>query len=144
MKVVYTSGTFDLFHIGHLNIIRRSRALGDYLIVGVSTDELVASYKMRSPIVPYDDRAEIIRSLRFVHAVEKQERLFDYELMLSMGVNVMTIGSDWKERRHENLDHIIANTNIEVVFLPYTYRVSSTQIKEQIKEGWQEDKPRDE
>jgi glycerol-3-phosphate cytidylyltransferase len=140
MRVVYTSGTFDLFHIGHLNIIRRSRALGDYLIVGVSTDELVASYKVRPPIVPYDDRAEIIRSLRFVHAVEKQERLFDYELMLSMGVNVMTIGSDWKDKRHPNLDHILDHTDIEVVFLPYTHRVSSTLIKEQIKNGWQVDR----
>ena len=60
MKIVYSSGTFDLFHIGHLNVLRKSKALGDYLVVGVSTDELVASYKVKAPIICYDDRAEII------------------------------------------------------------------------------------
>lgn len=139
MNIVYTSGTFDLFHIGHLNILRKSKALGDFLIVGVSTDELVASYKKSEPVINYEDRAEIIRHIDVVNQVVKQETLFDYRLMLKLGVSKMTIGSDWREKRNDNLQHIVENTNIEVVFLPYTRDVSSTHIKESIQSDWQED-----
>jgi glycerol-3-phosphate cytidylyltransferase len=139
VNIVYTSGTFDLFHIGHLNILRKSKALGDFLIVGVSTDELVASYKKSEPVINYEDRAEIIRHIDVVNQVVKQETLFDYRLMLNLGVSEMTIGSDWREKRNDNLQHIVENTNIEVVFLPYTRDVSSTHIKESIQSDWQED-----
>lgn len=139
MNIVYTSGTFDLFHIGHLNILRKSKALGDFLVVGVSTDELVASYKKAKPVIKYEDRAEIIRHISFVNQVIKQEALFDYHSMLNLGVNKMTIGSDWKEKCNSNLDHIRSKTDIQVIFLPYTSDVSSTHIKESIKEGWQVD-----
>lgn len=139
MDIVYTSGTFDLFHIGHLNILRKSKALGQYLIVGVSTDELVASYKQSKPIITYDDRAEIIRHIGLVNQVVKQEALFDYRLMQKLGVNKMTIGSDWQEKKNENLEHIISATEIEVVFLPYTKDVSTTHIKQSIQKGWQVD-----
>jgi glycerol-3-phosphate cytidylyltransferase len=139
VNIVYTSGTFDLFHIGHLNILRKSKALGDFLIVGVSTDELVASYKKSEPVINYEDRAEIIRHIDVVNQVVKQETLFDYRLMLKLGVSKMTIGSDWREKRNDNLQHIVENTNIEVVFLPYTRDVSSTHIKESIQSDWQED-----
>jgi len=140
-KIIYTSGTFDLFHIGHLNILKKSKSLGDKLIVGVSTDELVASYKQSSPIVPYTDRMEIIKNLSCVDLVVRQEALFDYKLMNNLEIDVMTIGSDWKDKKNDNLDHIMNKTDIEVVFFPYTQHVSSTQIKDQIKGGtWQEDK----
>ncbi len=140
MRVVYTSGTFDLFHIGHLNIIRKSKALGDYLVVGVSTDELVASYKQAPPLIPYEDRAEIIRSLSFVNQVVRQEELFDIRMMKRLGVNVMTIGSDWKQKENPNLTKLVEFDDIDVCFLPYTAEVSSTHIKEAIRNGWQEDK----
>jgi len=139
MNIVYTSGTFDLFHIGHLNILRKSKSLADYLIVGVSTDELVSSYKKAPPVISFDDRAEIIRYIRFVDQVVTQDHLFDYKLMQKLGVNKMTIGSDWKEKKNDNLTHIIENTDIEVVFLPYTKDVSSSHIKDSIKDGWQTD-----
>lgn len=139
-KIVYTSGTFDLFHIGHLNILKKSKALGSKLIVGVSTDELVGSYKLAKPIVPYSDRLEIIKSLSCVDLVVRQDTLFDYKLMQSLEIEIMTIGSDWKDKKNENLEHIINNTQIEVVFFPYTQHVSSTSIKDKIKgSGWQED-----
>lgn len=141
MKRVYTSGTFDLFHIGHLNILRRSKNLGDFLVVGVSTDELVSSYKSAAPIVPYRDRVDIIENLKCVDQVVKQETLFDIDLMKKLEVDIMTIGSDWQDKHNENLQKIIDDPKIEVVFFPYTQHVSTTKIKERIKDtGWQEDK----
>lgn len=141
MKRVYTSGTFDLFHIGHLNILKRSKSLGDFLVVGVSTDELVSSYKSAPPIVPYDDRVAIIENLKSVDQVVKQETLFDIDLMKKLEIDVMTIGSDWQDKYNENLQKIIDDPTIEVVFFPYTQHVSTTKIKERIKDtGWQEDK----
>ena len=141
MRIVYTSGTFDLFHIGHLNVLRRSKALGDYLIVGVSTDELVETYKVKSPIIPYENRAEIVRHLDIVDQVVTQETLFDRDLMKRLGATIMTIGSDWKEKENDGLTMIMDDPDIHVVFLPYTTSVSTTEIKEAIKEGgWQRDR----
>lgn len=140
VKKVYTSGTFDLFHIGHLNIIRKSRALGDYLIVGVSTDELVASYKQAKPIVPFEDRAEIIRALAGVDLVVRQEELFSQKLMSELDVDVMTIGDDWKDKHHPGLEWARNHPKIELVFFPYTTSVSTTKIKHDIRTGWQEDR----
>lgn len=140
MKKVYTSGTYDLFHIGHLNVIKASKALGDYLVVGVSTDELVQSYKKKKPIIPLEDRIEIIRHLDCVDEVVIQEELFSVDLMSRLGINLMTIGDDWKGKNHPGLQWAIDNPLIEMVFLPYTKTVSTTKLKQQIKNGWQEDK----
>ncbi|MGR3636668.1 MAG: adenylyltransferase/cytidyltransferase family protein [Shimia sp.] len=136
---VYTSGTYDLFHIGHLNVIRRSRELGDYLVVGVSTDELVASYKMRKPIIPFEDRAEIIQALTGVDLVVRQEELFSPKLMSELDIDVMTIGDDWKGKYHPGLEWAQNHPKIEMAFLPYTQSVSTTELKKQIINGWQED-----
>lgn len=139
MKKVYTSGTFDMFHIGHLNILRRSRALGDFLVVGVSTDELVASYKLSKPIIPYADRAAIISALREVDQVVMQEDLFSEKLMTELDIDIMTIGDDWKDKHHSGMEWVKNHPKIEMVYLPYTQSVSTTRIKEMVIEGWQVD-----
>lgn len=140
MRIVYTSGTFDLFHIGHLNVIRKSKALGDYLIVGVSTDDLVVSYKRSAPVISFEDRAEIVRNLSFVNQVVMQESLFDINMMRKHGVNVMSIGSDWENKKNDGLLEVMNDESIEVIFLPYTESVSSSHIKDSICDNWQEDK----
>ena len=71
-KIGYTTGTFDLFHIGHLNILKKSKEMCDFLIVGVSTDEVVQSYKHKVPVIPFKDRVEIIKSIRYVDQVVPQ------------------------------------------------------------------------
>jgi glycerol-3-phosphate cytidylyltransferase len=139
MKIVYTSGTFDLIHIGHLNVIKRSKALGDYLIVAVSTDELVESYKKHRPIIGLEERAELVRHLRCVDQVVIQDELFSRKLMLKHGVNIMTIGSDWMYRFHEGLECAKNDPQIEVAFLPYTNEVSTTVIRKAVVDVWQED-----
>lgn len=140
MKTVYTSGTFDLFHIGHLNILRRSKALGDRLVVGVSTDELVASYKKSKPIIPFEDRIAIIESLKDVDQAIRQDELFSQKLMTELDVDIMTIGDDWKDKHHPGMEWVKAHPKIKMVFLPYTQTVSSTRIKTMIKEDWQADR----
>ena len=132
--IVYTAGTWDLFHIGHLNIIRSSKELGGRLIVGVSTDELVASYKKYTPIVPYEDRAEIIKGCRYVDEVVKQEKLLDIQQIKDLQADILTIADSWKNEYLEGLEW--AKKNIRVVFLPYTSKVSSTYLKHKIKREW--------
>lgn len=128
--IVYTAGTWDLFHIGHLNLIRKSKNLGDYLIVGVSTDELVKSYKNYYPFIPYKERFEIIKSLRYVDKVVKQTKLVDIDHMKKFKVDIVTIGSDWQDKYLEGLDWM--EKNKKVVYLPYSSWISSTKLRNSI------------
>lgn len=137
--VVYTSGTFDLFHIGHLNILKNSKALGDKLVVGVSSDELVASYKKRKPIIPLKDRIEIIKHLDFVDEVIRQDILTNPEDLKAHNVDIVTIGDDWKNKLLPGLEWAKQN-GLKVVYLPYTKSTSTSEIKKAIIDGWQEDK----
>lgn len=139
-EIVYTAGTWDLFHVGHLNIFKRSKALGTKLIVGISTDELVASYKKAPPIISYKDRVEILKSCKYVDEVVKQEKLLDIEQMKKLNIDVITIGDDWEEKYLEGLEWAKKQPHIKIFYLPYTKKVSSTSIKQKIKVGWQEDK----
>lgn len=138
--IVYTAGTWDLFHVGHLNIFKRSKALGTKLIIGVSTDELVTSYKKAPPIISYEDRVEVIKNCKYVDEVVKQEKLLDIEQMKKLNINIITIGDDWKEKYLKGLEWAKKQQNIKVIFLPYTKNISSTYIKNKIKNGWQENK----
>ena len=136
--IVYTSGTFDLFHVGHLNILKKSKKLGDKLIVGVSTDKLVKSYKKRGPIISFEDRKEIIKHISVVDEAIDQHILTNPEDLKKYNIDIVTIGDDWKDKTLPGLEWA-KNNGIEVVYLPYTENVSSTEIKKNIKNGWQED-----
>jgi len=136
--IVYTAGTFDLFHIGHLNILKKSKKLGSKLIVGVSTDDLVESYKKKAPIIPFEDRKEIINNIKIVDEIIDQHVLINPEDLKNNNIDIITIGDDWKDKTLPGLEWAKEN-NIQVVYLPYTESVSSTEIKRNIKNGWQED-----
>lgn len=137
--IVYTSGTFDLFHVGHLNILEKSKRLGDILIVGVSTDELVESYKKRRPIITLKDRMRIIQNCKCVDKVIVQRKLTDINDLMKYNVDIITIGDDWKKKYLEGLEWAKQHGK-EVVYFPYTDSVSTTEIKKAIIEGWQENK----
>lgn len=130
-KIVFTAGTWDLFHIGHLNIIKKSKEFGDHLVVGVSTDELVMSYKKYKPFIPYNERLEIIQSIKYVDETVKQTKLIDINQLKKFNVDIVTIGDDWKNKYLEGLDWM-KKQGKEVVYLPYTDGVSSTTIKQWI------------
>lgn len=132
MKRVFTSGSFDLFHIGHLNILEKSAALGDELIVGVSTDELIEHYKGMKPIIPYEQRARIVASIKCVTKVVKQTRLTEIAQLQRENIDIVTIGDDWKGKYLEGLEWMKRQPGKEVVYFPYTPGVSTTQIKSTI------------
>lgn len=126
---VITFGTYDIFHVGHLRLLSRARALGDHLTVGVSTDELNESKKGRRPIYPFAEREQILASLRVVDAVfaeESLERKRDY--LIEHRADVLVMGDDWAGRFDEFSDVC------EVVYLPRTPAVSTTAVIERIRE----------
>lgn len=127
MKTVLTYGTFDLFHIGHLNLLKRARDLGDKLIVAVSTDEFNAT-KGKTTLMPFEHRVELVRSVRFVDEVIAES---DWEQKISdvqnHKVDVFVMGSDWQGK----FDFL--KPYCEVVYLPRTDNVSSTELKKAIQ-----------
>lgn len=128
MKKVITFGTFDVFHIGHINIIERAASMGDYLIVGVSSDALNHSKKGRSPIYSEDDRLKIISSLKFVNEVFLEESLeLKIDYIRKYDADLLVMGDDWKGR----FDWV--NSECEVVYLPRTPSISTTEIIEVVK-----------
>lgn len=127
--IVYTSGTWDLFHIGHLNILEKSAALGDKLIVGVSSDELIYEYKGIKPVIPFEQRMRIVESIGVVSQVVRQDILTDIRQLKEFDVDIVTIGDDWKNKYLEGLEWMKSQPGKKVVYLPYTGGISTTSIK---------------
>ena len=128
MKRIITFGTFDVFHVGHINIIERAKKLGDYLIVGVSSDELNFSKKQRYPIYNQTDRLKIISSMKCVDEVFIEESLeLKLEYIKKYKADILVMGDDWTGR----FDWV--KTDFEVIYLPRTPSVSTTEIIEIVK-----------
>lgn len=126
----YTTGVFDMFHVGHLNILRQSKENCDYLIVGVSSDELVESYKSKKPVIPFDHRKEIIESIKFVDKVIVQSHRDKMKSFHEIGFDVMFVGSDWKGTELFNvLEKDLKEYNAKIHFFPYTDGISSTILR---------------
>ena len=130
---VFTSGSFDLFHIGHLNILERSAALGDELIV-----ELIQHYKGMPPIIPFEQRFRIISSLKCVTKAVKQVKLTEVAQLQREDIDIVTIGDDWINKYLEGLEWMKQQPGKEVVYFPYTPDVSTTSIKKKIIESTSE------
>lgn len=125
----YTTGVFDLFHIGHLNILKRAKEHCDYLIVGVTTDEMV-SYKNTKAIIPFEERAKIIEGISFVDKVVPQSSMDKMEAWNRLQFDRMFVGDDWKGTDKWNqFEEDFAKVNVEIVYFPYTKGTSSTQLK---------------
>ena len=130
LKTVITFGTFDVFHVGHVRLLKRAAALGDTLIVGVSTDDLNYSKKQRYPVYTEEDRMQIVNSMRFVNFCfpeESLEKKADY--ITYYGADVLVMGDDWSGK-FDQFSEIC-----EVVYLPRTPSISTTKIIEVISEG---------
>lgn len=128
MKKVITFGTFDLFHLGHLNVLRRAKALGNHLIVGVSSDELNVRKKHVRPTYPIQHRLEIVKAIRYVDEVFVEESLEEKRKYINeFGATILVMGDDW-EGKFDYLDDVC-----RIVYLPRTEGISSTEIKINIR-----------
>ena len=130
IKVGYTTGVYDLFHIGHLNLLRKAKAQCDYLIVGVSTDELV-SYKHKQAVIPFVERKEIVAAIKYVDEIVTQENMNKMEAWEKYHFDVMFVGDDWKGTDKWNkIEADLNAVGTQVVYFPYTKGTSSTLINE--------------
>ena len=131
MKKVITYGTFDLLHYGHINLLKRAKSLGDYLIVGLSTDEFNMNEKNKDCYFDYDKRKSLLDALRYVDLVipEKnwEQKLSDIQ---NLNVDVFVIGDDWK-----GMFDYLKDSGVEVVYLPRTEEISTSKIKEDLNHG---------
>lgn len=132
-RVGYTTGVFDMFHIGHLNILRRAKEQCDYLIVGVSTDELVQEYKNKTPIIPFEERAEIVQSIDCVDKVIAQENRDKFLAWKNLKFDVMFVGDDWKGKPlFMEVEAEFKKVGVDVVYFPYTRDISSTILRQKL------------
>jgi cytidyltransferase-related domain len=132
-KIGYTTGVFDLFHVGHLNILKEAKAQCDYLIVGVSTDENVQNYKHKTPVIPYAQRAAIVRAIRYVDKVVPQENMDKLEAWKRLHFDVLFHGDDWKgSDMYRQTEEQLRAVGVAVVFIKHTEGISSTQITARI------------
>lgn len=130
MNIGYTTGVYDLFHIGHLNLLRNARNLCDRLIVGVTVDDLV-SYKNKKSVIPFPERIEIVRSCRYVDAAVPQEDLDKFETWKKIRFDTLFVGDDWyKSDRWQELEGKFSEVGVRVIYFPYTKGTSSTLINE--------------
>ena len=133
-KVGYTTGVFDMFHVGHLNILRRAKEQCDYLIVGVTTDELCFKRKNKYPVINQNDRAAIVGAIRYTDKVVFQENMDKIKPVMENNVDVVFVGSDWKGTPQRiNYEKEFKNVGCDVVYLSHTDGISSTILREKIK-----------
>lgn len=133
-KIGYTSGVFDLFHIGHLNILKKAKEHCDYLIVGVTTDSLCLQRKRKLPVICEKERFEIISSIKYVDKVILQENMDKIDVIKKFKVNVVFVGSDWKGTEAWNkYEEKFKKLNCDVVYFDHTDGISSTILREKIK-----------
>lgn len=131
-KIGYTQGVYDMFHIGHLNLINKAKELCDYLFVGVNSDELVRSYKHKDTVINERERAEIVRNIKAVDECIIVETLDKMELHQRIEFDAIFIGDDWLGNpRWMQTKEELAQIGVDVVFLPHTDGISSTILRSQ-------------
>ena len=131
MIIGYTSGVFDLFHIGHLNILRNARSLCDRLVVGITTDELLTEYKGKQAVIPFTERSEIVRSIKYVDAVVPQETMNKFDIWQKLQFDIMIVGDDWHQTpKWESYQKQFEEVGVRIAYFPYTKGTSSTLIND--------------
>lgn len=134
----YTAGVYDLFHVGHLNLLKNAKGMCDKLVVGVTVDELV-KYKGKTALIPFEDRAEIVRSIKYVDAVVPQMDMDKLTMCKKLGASYLFVGDDWYNTDKWNkYEEEFSKAGIKIVYFPYTKGISSTKITEALKNsrGW--------
>ena len=135
MLIGYTTGVYDLFHVGHLNLLRNAKSMCDKLVVGVTTDELMLEYKQRDPIIPFMERCEILRAIEYVDAVIPQTTMDKMAAWKRLRFNVVFVGDDWfATEKWQQIEQEFNEVDVQVVYFPYTQGISSTIINSILNE----------
>jgi len=141
MNIGYTAGVYDLFHVGHLNLLKNAKGMCDKLIVGVTTDELV-TYKGKHSLIPFEDRIEIVRSIKYVDAVVPQDDMDKLTMCKKIGASYLFVGDDWfGTEKWQAYEKEFEAAGVKIIYFPYTKGISSTKITEALKSlrGWSND-----
>ncbi len=132
-KVGYTTGVFDMFHIGHLNILKKAKEQCDYLIVGVSTDELVEEYKKKLPVIPFEQRIAIVEAIKYVDEVYSQKSLDKFDAYEKIKFDVLFHGDDWRNTTlYKDIQKKFEDVGVDVVFIEHTSGISSTDLRKRL------------
>ena len=130
MVIGYTTGVYDLFHVGHLNLFKNAKGMCDKLIVGVTVDELVL-YKGKKAMIPFEDRIELIRSCKYVDAAVPQYDMDKLTACKKLGADILFVGDDWYgTEKWGKYEEELKKEGIKIIYFPYTKGVSSTKINE--------------
>ena len=133
MIIGYTTGVFDLFHIGHLNLLKNAKGLCDKLVVGVTTDELV-SYKNKQAVIPFNERLDIVQNIKLVDVAVPQDSMDKIEAWNKIKFDVMFVGDDWYETpKWKELDENFKSLGVKIVYFSYTKGTSSTLINKTLE-----------
>ena len=138
MIIGYTTGVYDLFHIGHLNLLKNAKGMCDKLVVGVTVDELV-TYKGKRPMIPFEDRIEIVRSCKYVDAAVPQYDMDKLKVCRELVASMLFVGDDrYGTEKCKKYEDDFTENGIKIIYFPYTKGVSSTKITETLKavRGW--------
>ncbi len=131
MVIGYTTGVFDLFHVGHLYILQNAKSLCDKLIVGITTDELLHKYKGKHAVIPFNERKEIVGNIKCVDAVIPQMTMDKYKAWTKLKFDIMFVGDDWYQtEKWQAIEAQLQEVGIKIVYFPYTQGTSSTLINE--------------
>ena len=138
MIVGYTAGVYDLFHVGHLNLLKNAKGMCDKLVVGVTTDDLV-TYKGKRALIPFEDRIEIVRSIKYVDAAIPQYDMDKLAACKKLGAEILFVGDDWYgTEKWKDYEKEFSENGIRIVYFPYTRGISSTKITQALHQlrGW--------
>lgn len=128
MIIGYTTGVYDLFHVGHLNLLRNAKGMCDKLMVGVTTDELV-KYKNKKPVIPFEERIEIVRNIKYVDMAIPQKEIDKFEAWKKYKFDVLFVGDDWYQDKYwEEMEKKFKKVGVKIMYFPYTKTTSSTLI----------------
>ena len=141
-KIGYTTGVFDLFHVGHLNILKKASENCDYLIVGVTSCETVLKYKGRLPIVPLEERLKIVEAIKYVDEIFIQEEMDKVKAWEKLKFDVLFHGDDWKNSKmYENIENKLKSRGVEIKYFEYTKGTSTSELKTRIYDRYKIENP---
>tara|TARA_B100001175_G_C19278364_1_gene527579 strand:- start:212 stop:637 length:426 start_codon:yes stop_codon:yes gene_type:complete len=133
MVIGYTTGVFDLFHVGHIRLLKNAKSMCDWLIVGITIDELVA-YKNKHAVIPYEERFEIVSGCRYVDLAVPQQTMDKLDAYNRYKFDIMFVGDDWyKTNKWEDAESEFKKLDVRIVYFPYTKNTSSTLINETLE-----------